>query len=261
MLDPEEPMHARPRPRRIGAYLRHELLLPFVAALASSGWAVFALYADPYSALRSTLVAIVVALMAVLYFTGKLVRSWPRLQVLRTLERERLRLCSMLELSVPESKVFGDLWGTGVEVDLVLVCKAGIFTMCIELLPEPPEDQAVAVFDGNFLHVDGTAPIREPVTRARDVARGLGQLLRERMASWRRVTPLLFVPGWEVRLPNGLDAEMIVVGAAQLPQLLQGLFAHLDDEDVAQVCYAMEGIARDAKRRRSGLRRWESSPP
>jgi hypothetical protein len=241
---------ALPRQRRFVAFVRGELLAPVLAAALLSGVAAFAWYADPDVVLTSTIVLIAASFMALLFAASKLTRSWPALRLLLIEHRKMRRLRSLLARSIPGARVFDELAEAGADVDYVLVSNRGIFAVSVVFLPEHPAGKAVALFDGDFLRVEGVPPIREPVVRARHVARQLGELLAERMPSWQRVTGLMLVVGWEIRQPDRLEPGMLVVGAAGIGALLGGLAPVLDDEEIGQANRALTAMARDARRRR-----------
>ncbi len=242
----------RPRPRRIGPFLQRELLWPMLACVLLTVMAAIGLYSAADLDQAPFLAYALPLLAALMYFASRAARSWPTLRALRAATRQNKLIGKELDLSAKAAgRAFHVVDGIGFDLDHVLIVPAGVFAIVDELHPPLAGSEAHALFDGEFLELHGAVPMREPIARARVLARGLGGLLSERLNRAQRVTPVLLLPGWSVQQPSPLRPDTCVASPAQFIAYLAGLPTALDRDELFQISEAMAEILRDARRRKS----------
>lgn len=246
----------RPRPKNLIRYLLDQFLLPvflcFLFTVQSMVGFFYTRQVDQSRLLTDTSLA----LMAWLFLVSQTVRAMPRLRVLLEEHREHQSLADLLEDAVqPKGRVFQNISGNGFEIDYVLVLPAGIFALSVEALHQPSGQEASALFDGEFLHVEGAFAVREPVARSKVVARCLAELLDDRVGFGYKVRPVLLVPAWTIHRPRPPGSESWASSPHDFIAILHKLPTVLDDTELREIQSSMSEIMRDAKRRSEHLKR------
>jgi hypothetical protein len=240
LLDP------RPRPKHVGTFLRDELFGPFLVCVVLTAQTVIGLhfYATPGQA--PLLLYALPMLVAYMFFASRLARGWPRLRVLLRERQQGAMLATLLDQAATgDSHAYHAVTGAGFDIDHVLLSPAGVFAISVELPEHPAGHEPSALFDGEFLEINGAIPIREPVARARVVARMFGKLLFERTGHAQRVIPVLLMPGWTVEQPSHPRLETCVASPADFLAFLSRLKPALDREELVELRGAVMGIVRD----------------
>ena len=246
----------RPRPRHVLPFLRDELLGPLLVCAVLGLQAAIGLQGFDVLADAPVLLYTAPLLGAAMFFASRLVRCAPRLRSLLVARRQRRALGAVLDqLARAEDGALHGAGGVGFDLDHVLLTRSGVFAISVELLPLPAGCSASALFDGEFLLIDGAIPVRAPIARARVVARWLETLLADR-AGWQvPVTPVLVLPGWEIQAPRSTRREACVATPAELLAFVAGLPQAFDRDELPRLRHLLAGLLRDVRQRAGHLRR------
>jgi hypothetical protein len=240
LLDP------RPRPKHVGNFVRDELLGPFLVCIVLTAQTIIGLHSYANADQAPLLVYALPMLAAYMFFASRLARGWPRLRVLLYERRQSAMLATALDQAATgDSHAYHAVTGAGFDIDHVLICPAGVFAISVELPEHPAGHEPSALFDGEFLEISGAIPIREPIARARVVARMFGKLLFERLGRAQRVIPVLLMPGWSVEQPSYPRLETCAASPADFLAFVSRLKPALDRDELVELRGAMAGIVRD----------------
>jgi hypothetical protein len=161
-----------------------------------------------------------------------MMQTWPRLRELLGGSLAGAPLRAILERSIAgERRVFHDVKVVEFEIDHVLISSAGIFVIAV--LPAMPASRDLMCAS---------------TEHARELARYLNSLLKERSGGWNRVSAIMLVPGYSAAPDDVLTPGIRVMTPNELPAFVNALPALLDQTDICQLSCAMSDIVRDAKR-------------
>lgn len=159
-------------------------------------------YDMPYSPLAFTGVAIVVSLVGI----------YKIIKIKRELESQILGRNGEIEvgqqldnLKAKGYKVFHDLVGDNFNIDHVVVCEHGVFTVETKTISRPEKGSVKIVVQTETVFVDGY-PNNEIVIQAKAEANFLCKLLREATEKEISVQPSVLFPGWYVDSIQATDA-------------------------------------------------------
>ena len=251
-----EPESGGIAPRNLWHFVHQEWLVPSTIFLLCAVATAYMVLSEGQFDHTWAFVLFTASLVALMFLLSRVALSWRRFQVLLAERREILRLSLQIEASIKgSSRAFHGVQTVEFSVDHVVVCPAGVFAISVIFPVKPESANASARFDGEFLHLGGIAPVREPVARARVVARGLGELIKERIGRWGEVTPVLLLPGWVVH-PGETPIHMgwvvsvsdFLMGLPKLPEVF-------DAQELIQARTALSDIVREGQRRTRYLTR------
>ena len=246
----------RPRPKHILRYIGDEFFVPtsLCILLSTQAWAGYYL-ARVFDPTR-VMVDATLALLALMLLISRITRAIPRLKVLAEERTQSLQFPTALDRTAKSSGVVHhQVQGIGFELDHVLVTPAGIFAISVEVIHQPPGHEASALFDGEFLHIEGAYALREPVARSKVVARCLADLIKEWAGFSYKVRPVLIVPGWTVHRPRPLGSES---WACEPSEFLSYVAKHrgvLEPAEMTRIRNALDEIVRNAAKREGYLKR------
>jgi hypothetical protein len=246
----------RPRPKHILRYISDELLVPLALCLVflAQAWVGYfvARVFDP----TRVMVDATLALLALMLLASRIARALPRLRVLAEERSQSLQFPIALEKAVKGAgAVYHGVHGIGFEVDHVLLTPAGIFAISVEVIHQPDGHEASALFDGEFLHIEGAYALREPVARSKVVARCLADVIKEWAGFSYRVRPVLIVPGWTIHRPRPPGSDAWVCEPSEFLSYVVRQHAVLDPSELASIRNAMGELVRNATRREEYLKR------
>lgn len=132
------------------------------------------------------------------------------------------------------TKILHDLPGDGFNIDHVLVCPKGIFTIETKTVRKPRGEDPKMAYNGQKLTINGIPLPDDPLPPARGQTRWLVDLLRKETGRAFAVTPVVVFPGWWIEKKHN-GAEVWVLNDKALPAFLAGAPDKLSPEDVALV--------------------------
>jgi hypothetical protein len=246
----------RPRPKHILRFVSDEFLVPLSLCILLSAQAVvgysLARVLDP----TRVMVDATLALLALMLLVSRVARALPRLRILMEERSQGLQFSIALDKSAEGvGVVYHLVRGIGFEVDHVLVMPAGIFAISVEVIHQPAGHEASALFDGEFLHIEGAYALREPVARSKVVAKCLAEVIKEWAGFSYKVRPVLIVPGWTIHRPRPPGSESWACEPSEFLTYLAKQHAVMEPSELATIRNAMGEVVRNATRREEYLRR------
>ena len=246
----------RPRPKHILRFAVDEFLVPFSLCVLLSAQAVvgysFARVVDP----TRVMVDATLALLALMLLISRMVRAMPRLRILLGERTQSLQFFTALNKAAEGvGFVYHQVRGIGFEVDHVLVTPSGIFAISVEVIHQPAGHEASALFDGEFLHIEGAYALREPVARSKVVARCLADVIKEWAGFGYKVRPVLIIPGWTIHRPRPPGSESWACEPTEFLTFVARQNPVLEAEELASIKQAMGEVVRNATRREEYLKR------
>jgi hypothetical protein len=246
----------RPRPKHILRFAVDEFLVPFSLCVLLSAQAVvgysFARVVDP----TRVMVDATLALLALMLLISRIVRAMPRLRILLGERTQSLQFFTALNKAAEGvGFVYHQVRGIGFEVDHVLVTPSGIFAISVEVIHQPAGHEASALFDGEFLHIEGAYALREPVARSKVVARCLADVIKEWAGFGYKVRPVLIIPGWTIHRPRPPGSESWACEPTEFLTYVARQNPVLEAEELASIKQAMGEVVRNATRREEYLKR------
>jgi hypothetical protein len=246
----------RPRPKHILRYISDEFFVPLSLCilLSTQAWSGYYL-ARVFDPTR-VMVDATLALLSLMLLVSRITRAIPRLKILREERTQSLQFPTALDRTAKGSgAVYHQVQGIGFEVDHVLVTSAGIFAISVEVIHQPPGHEASALFDGEFLHIEGAYALREPVARSKVVARCLADLIKEWAGFSYKVRPVLIVPGWTVHRPRPPSSESWACEPSEFLSYVAKQRSVLEPAEMTLIRNAMDEIVRNAAKRERYLKR------
>jgi hypothetical protein len=246
----------RPRPKHILRYIGDEFFVPLALfiLLSTQAWAGYYL-ARVFDPTR-VMVDATLALLSLMLLISRITRAIPRLKIMLEERAQSLKFPTALDRTAKVSgTVYHRVQGIGFEVDHVLVTPAGIFAISVEVIHQPPGHEASALFDGEFLHIEGAYALREPVARSKVVARCLADLIKEWAGFSYKVRPVLIVPGWTVHQPRPQSSESWACEPSEFLSYVAKQRGVLEPTEITRIRNALDEIVRNATKRDGYLKR------
>jgi hypothetical protein len=243
---------SRPEPFWSGKVVRFmvdEWLAPLAFFLLALAVTSYELNATPDFEQTHIFVLVMLTLLSFLFLVNRVIRSLPRLKILLIEQRLNKEVARLLDHGVAVgARVFHGYWAGGFESDHVVMSAAGIFSVRVQLLQQADGHPANVAFDGELLYPAGSAPINEPILRAKFLANHLSKLLSERLGRFQSVRPVLLIPGWSIERASGLTVPIYVGTTQEFLALLDQLPEVLDHDEFRQVGNAMKDMLNDGIR-------------
>ena len=148
---------------------------------------------------------------------------------------------SLEQLRVAGYQVFHDIVGDHCNVDHVIVGPGGVFVVETKTRMKPRGRDAVVVFDGEGVTVDGLTPDRDPIVQVQAAAHHVAEIIRSTTGQDARVHAVVLYPGWftrsargspvwvlnETAFPKWVLAEKPVLGDAEVRRIAAGIAMHV----------------------------------
>lgn len=140
--------------------------------------------------------------------------------------------------------VFHDVLADDFNLDHVVVCSHGIFTIETKTHSKPSGDAHVTFSDGKLL-VGGFTPDRDPLIQAKAGASWLSRLLKESTGKDFKARGVILFPGWFVDpVPQDIKRDVWVLEPKALASWIEREPSSLSESDVALVAYHLSRYIR-----------------
>ena len=139
-------------------------------------------------------------------------------------------------------KVFHDIVGTGFNVDHVLICKQGIYSIETKTWSKPVSGAVNVIANNKELAVNGWRN-QEAITQAWAEAKWIGDLLLDSTGKKLTVHPVILLPGWYVD-SSSLNNGLWVLNPKGLPGFISHQPEVLTDEEVNFFSYSLSRYIR-----------------
>ena len=142
-------------------------------------------------------------------------------------------------------RVFHDIVGKGFNVDHVVICEKGIFTIETKTYSKSSSGKSVIHFDGETITVNGKLAKRDAVEQAQAQAYWISEVLKESTGKAFPVKPVIVFPGWFVESAKGKNpTDLWVLNPKALPSFLSNEPLRIQPEDVKLVAYHLSRFIR-----------------
>jgi len=188
------------------------------------------------------------ALAAIVFTVFAALRFFPLRRQIRQLKQGRdgeMVVGQYLErLRGMGAHVFHDVLADDFNLDHVVVCKHGIFTIETKTYSKPDGDARISFSDGKLL-VGGFAPDRDPVVQAKAGAGWLSRLIRESTGKDFKARGVILFPGWFVDpVPPDMKRDVWVLEPKAFASWIEREPSSLSDSDVALVAFHLSRYIR-----------------
>ncbi len=147
----------------------------------------------------------------------------------------------------PGWRLLNDIPAGRFNVDHVLIAPQGVFVLETKTRSKPAKGNAEVTYNGQRVLVDGFAPDRDPIVRARAIRDWVRDTLRETTGRSIGVKGVVVYPEWYVRQSEDWwKPEVWVLNEKALPKLLIHQPIVLKDEDIALIATALTLHVRSA---------------
>lgn len=209
--------------------------VPWICVAAFSGvWAVYEWYRW-FTGLPPQPVAMSVLAVVVIAITVRHLRKL-KIQIAslrQGRDGERIVGQQLDEMRELGWKILHDIPCDGFNVDHVVVCPHGIFTVETKTISKPSRGDAKIRFDGTHLLVNGRSLDRDPVSQAQAQSKWLRRLLNESTGRSYAVLPVVVFPGWFVEpMPRGVSRAVWVLNPKAVRSFIEKEPAVLQPEDM-----------------------------
>jgi hypothetical protein len=131
-------------------------------------------------------------------------------------------------------KIFHDIVGEKFNIDHVIICQHGIFTVETKTYSKPMQGQATVKCDGESITINGNQPIKDILTQARAEASWLKNMLKESAGKDVPVKPIIVFPGWYVDNSHaGFNPDVWVLNPKAISDFLSKSGMSLSQENVS----------------------------
>ncbi len=187
------------------------------------------------------------ALVAILYSTIKIINYKKRLKKLRLGRDGERAVGQYLELLRDKGyRIFHDLIGEGFNVDHVIVCEHGVFTVETKSYSKPESGDPKIVFNGSEIIVDGFNTNTGIVIQATSQADWLQNIIKESTGKDISVKPVVVFPGWYIQSNNSKTSNVWVLNPKALPTYIGNSPKILKTDEMMMVCYHLSRFIRSS---------------
>ena len=130
-------------------------------------------------------------------------------------------------------RVYHDIPCTKGNIDHVIICSRGVFTIETKTRSKPEKGDAVATFDGESITFNGYRNDDAPIRQARAQSAYLKTLLKEETGHDYPVKPVVVIPGWFVEsLPGSHQSSVWVLNPKAVHKWIDNEAESITDEYV-----------------------------
>ncbi len=186
-------------------------------------------------------------ILIILYSYYKLRNYRTKLRALRLGRDGERAVGQYLELLREKGyRIFHDLQGDNFNIDHVIVCEHGIFTIETKSYSKPIEGVAKIVFTGTDIIIDGFNTHNQIITQATSQANWLQNIIKESTAKKLPVKPVVVFPGWYIQSNNSNTNtnKIWVLNPKALPTYIGNSPVILNKEEMMMVCYHLSRFIR-----------------
>lgn len=143
-------------------------------------------------------------------------------------------------------RVYHDIPGDSGNIDHVIISTRGVFSIETKTRSKPVKGDCKVAYDGKAISVNGGAPDRSAIVRAKAQARQLRRLLKEHTGQDYPVRPVVLFPGWYVDTPDpSAQSEVWVLSPNALPMWIGNAPEIVETKDVKHAAGRLAAYVRD----------------
>ena len=142
-------------------------------------------------------------------------------------------------------KVFHDIIGNDFNIDHVIICKNGIFTIETKTYSKPVKGEAKIQYDGENVKINGRDILKDVLTQSKAEAYWLKTHLKEMTGKESKVKPVVVFPGWYIEnSAAGYNPDVWVVNPKALGNFLPKSGMVLTDDEINLFSYHLSRYIR-----------------
>lgn len=140
--------------------------------------------------------------------------------------------------------IFHDIDTDRGNIDHVIVCRAGVFTIETKNISKPESGPCEIVYDGHTVVVNGFEPDRNPVKQSMAEALWMRDYLRDKLNIKTYVRAVVVYPGWHITKQQS-DWDVWVLNPKALPKFLEHEDERLSSAEVKAIANSLVAFQRD----------------
>jgi len=142
------------------------------------------------------------------------------------------------------AKTFHDVPGKSFNLDHVVIAKSGIYVVETKTYSKPDKGDAVVVFDGEEILINGFVT-KEPVVQVKAAANWLKQLLKDSTGHTFQIKPVVVFPGWFIEpTAEAKKSDVWVLNPIALPSFVEKSKDQLSSENLNMVAFHLSRYIR-----------------
>ena len=154
------------------------------------------------------------------------------------LEGERAVADELDALKEKGFRIFHDIIGENFNIDHVIICSKGIFSIETKTISKPSKGKAEISYNGQTLLINNDKPERNPIVQAEAQARWLKNMLKESTGKIFNVQPIVVYPGWYVLDDaNNLQHKVWVLNPKRLNYFIEDKKEIIQNKDLHLVVF------------------------
>jgi len=200
---------------------------------------------SPYTPVLFTIVSIPIISFSIF----KLFKIYNQLKVLKLGRDGEKAVGQYLELLRENGcKIFHDIIGHNFNIDHVIICKSGIFTVETKTYSKPEKGMAKIQYDGEKVTINGHETLKDVITQAKAEAHWLRGQLREMTGKVVPIKPVVVFPGWFIEnSAAGYNSEVWVLEPKALSGFLPNSGMNLTKDEIQLFSYHLSRYIRTKK--------------
>ncbi|MEM8562397.1 MAG: nuclease-related domain-containing protein [Pseudomonadota bacterium] len=222
---------------------QYAIIIVVPIMLAALEW-----YRSLTGATLNPLVFTIIAVICAMWGLYKLSQLRPRVRALKQGRDGEKAVGQYLEqLRVHGYRVFHDIVGDSFNIDHVIICTKGVFTVETKTYSKPARGEAVIRHQTNSIIIDGFDSGSDILVQAKAEANWLGTLLNEMSGKKWQVKPVVVFPGWYIDSRTAGN-DVRVLNPKALPTYIDNSPVCLTQDDVSLLAYSLSRHVRNDER-------------
>lgn len=205
------------------------LIMVFFAVYAAMEW--YRWYTNPpYAPVQYTIMSILIISFSIF----KIIKIKKHVKLLKLGRDGEKAVGQFLELMRESGyKVFHDIVGDKFNIDHVIICKHGIFTIETKTFSKPINGKAEIQYNGDKITVNGHETLSDILTQAKAEAYWLKNFFKESTGKEIQVKPIIVFPGWWIEnSAAGYNPEVWVLNPKALIEFIPKSRMNLANEEI-----------------------------
>lgn len=143
-------------------------------------------------------------------------------------------------------KVYHDIIGGQFNIDHIIICKHGIFTIETKTYSKPFSGKAKIHYDGNSITINGKQSLKDILSQAKAESSWLKDFFKESTGREFQVKPVIVFPGWWIENSSaGYNPDVWVLNPKALAEFIPKSRMDLKTEDVHLLCTTLGRFIRN----------------
>ena len=142
-------------------------------------------------------------------------------------------------------KIFHDIIDSNYNIDHVIICKHGVFTVETKTFSKPAKGKSEIKYDGKKILINGRDTSKDILGQARAEAKWLKEFLMESTGKKIEVKPIITFPGWYIDSSKaGFNPEVWVLNPKAIDEFIQKSGVELQEEEISPLSFTLNRYIR-----------------